>query len=47
LAEKTDAFWLAQRRQINNRAPQSNSIFASHAKWSCGQNAYTAGYCGK
>ena len=28
LAEKPDAFWLAQRRQINNRAPQSHSILA-------------------
>ena len=26
LAEKPDAFWLAQRRRINNRAPQSHSI---------------------
>ncbi len=26
LAEKPDAFWLAQRRQINNRAPQSHSV---------------------
>lgn len=28
LADKPDAFWLAQRRQINNRAPQSHSILA-------------------
>ena len=28
LAEKPDAFWLAQRRQINNRAPQSHTILA-------------------
>ena len=28
LAEKSDAFWLAQRRQINSRAPQSNSTLA-------------------
>jgi len=28
LAEKSDAFWIAQRRQINSRAPQSNSALA-------------------
>lgn len=28
LAEKSDAFWIAQRRQINSRAPQSNSTLA-------------------
>jgi predicted anti-sigma-YlaC factor YlaD len=28
LAERPDAFWLAQHRQINSRAPQSHSILA-------------------
>jgi hypothetical protein len=33
LAEKPDAFWLAQRRRINNRAPQSHSILAPRFAW--------------
>jgi hypothetical protein len=33
LAEKPDVFWLAQRRQINNRAPQSHSILAPRFAW--------------
>jgi predicted anti-sigma-YlaC factor YlaD len=33
LAEKPDAFWLAQRRQINNRAPESHSILAPRFAW--------------
>ncbi len=33
LAEKPDAFWLAQRRQINNRAPQSHSRLAPRFAW--------------
>ena len=33
LAEKPDAFWLAQSRQINNRAPQSDSILAPRFAW--------------
>ena len=33
LAEKPDAFWLAQRRQINNRAPQSHSMLAPRFAW--------------
>lgn len=28
LAEKPEAFWLAQRRQINNRLPQPRNFFA-------------------
>ena len=28
LAERPDAFWLAQRRQILNRAPQQGSVLA-------------------
>lgn len=33
LAEKPDAFWLAQRRQILTRAPQPNSILAPRFAW--------------
>ena len=33
LAEKTDAFWLAQRRQINHRAPQSHSVLTPRFAW--------------
>jgi predicted anti-sigma-YlaC factor YlaD len=33
LAEKPDAFWLAQRRQIQNRAPQPRTMFAPQFAW--------------
>lgn len=33
LAERPDAFWLAQRRQIRTRAPEPNSILAPRFAW--------------
>jgi hypothetical protein len=33
LAEKPDAFWLAQRRRINNRAPEPHSMLAPRFAW--------------
>jgi predicted anti-sigma-YlaC factor YlaD len=33
LAEKPDAFWLAQRRQINTRVPQPRHFFAPRFAW--------------
>jgi hypothetical protein len=33
LAEKPDAFWVAQRRRIHNRAPKPSSLLAPRFAW--------------